>query len=141
MPDLREQQLFNLDVLSFIKWSYPQATFTNKWQKHNFVNFNFLYLPSATIASCNGGSAIQFPAESFICLLSDAKCRRNIGACTTRKNLPNLVHVVAVSLLLHARYWQHCLKPEEKHFSYFFREVSKGALFISWDHHYRIDHK
>lgn len=132
MPDLREQQLFNLDVLSFIKWSYPQATFTNKWQKHNFVNFNFLYLPSATIASCNGGSAIQFPAESFICLLSDAKCRRNIGACTTRKNLPNLVHVVAVSLLLHAR------SPEELFLQ---RKVNKGALFISWEHQYRIDYK
>lgn len=44
-------------------------------------------LPSAIITSYEGGGEIQFPAESFMCLLSDAKDRRNTGACTIRKNL------------------------------------------------------
>lgn len=39
------------------------------------------------MVSCGGGSSIQFPSESFMCLLSDAKERRNIGACTTLNNL------------------------------------------------------
>jgi hypothetical protein len=51
--------------------------------------FMWLYteLPSAMMGSYAGGWAVQLPAESFMCLLSDAKKRRKIGACTIRKDL------------------------------------------------------
>lgn len=124
-----------------LRWSYLLARCINKWHKQFFENF--LYLPSATIASCNGGWAIQFPAESFICLLSEAKCRRNIGACTTRKNLkwPKLVlYVIAVNLLPRTMSATLLSTRRKKIHPVSSSEKRQWRIIFLWDHQYRVDY-